>query len=203
MTDEKPGDEADYTQDVRMERIVAARVPLPFDRRLAIATRTHDATKAVIAVREWGSAAASAPADEPTAGVLVLLGGIGTGKTTAGAVAIANVDGARYVKSWRLGSIFANRARGLEMWDELVDAPLVVVDELGGEPEPEKDTPLAARALLELLDERVGEGLTLVLSNLSRKRFLALFDERALDRGREQVVIEELSGGSMRKGNPL
>lgn len=189
--------------DVRHERLTAARVPISRALHFAIARETYERTPAVIDTLAWGIAnVRSAPDDEDAPPpVLVLLGGIGTGKTTAAAVAIANVEHARYTKSWKLAAVWANRFRNLDPWHELVDAPLLVLDELGAESDSEIS--ITNRALAELLDERDGQGITIICSNLPTRPFLARLDERTRDRMRASMLIVELAGESMRKGAPL
>jgi hypothetical protein len=187
--------EADLRHEQRYDRLLAARVPLPPNELDAIVREEHRRdTDALAEVSAWmrGQSKGAQVA-------LALLGGVGSGKTTAGAAVIAWIDGAAYTKSWRLAALFGNRSREMRAWDALVVAPFLFVDEFGAESDAEQ--PFATRGLLELLDERLGTGPTLIAANLNRDSFLARFDTRAADRARMHLAIAELTTKSMRTGS--
>lgn len=130
--------------------------------------------------------------------LLVLAGGVGTGKTVAACWAIGH-DGGKFEKAIELVR------HGLfepEYWEGLKRAQLLVVDDLGTEPRDEKG--YAAANLDALLDYRYdAQRPTILTTNLAKPdfelRYCAGTGIRTLDRLKEVGTFVGLSGGSMRK----
>lgn len=131
--------------------------------------------------------------------ILALVGGMGRGKTVAAGWLVLH-ESARYIEAdevLRLAS--ARWGADLEAWRRLQRQRVLVIDEVGVEP----DKHAAAAAYRELLNKRLGHRLTLLLGNLSKKDLRARLDLRTVDRLRERGQIIELEGESLREGDEL
>lgn len=130
--------------------------------------------------------------------VLALIGKMGNGKTTAAMVAALRAlsagESVAYVKEttlirWRK---FVSLAPMLE---RAMSVSLLVVDELGGE---RKHVDEAREAILEIVDDRLGVGRTMLIGNVSKGEFSARYDARLIDRMREVGIVTECLSESMR-----
>lgn len=131
--------------------------------------------------------------------VLALLGDMGTGKTTAAMVAALRAlqigETVAYVKEptllrWRR---YVSQTSQLE---RAMSVGLLIVDELGTA--ETRDAEQARAAVLEVVDDRLSVGRTMLIGNLSRQAFGSRYDARLADRMREVGIIAECRGASMR-----
>lgn len=148
-------------------------------------------TAAIASVARWAS-------DERRS-VIALLGTVGVGKTTAcGLAAMRALLDRRsvvYVKEptllrWRK---FLRHEKDL---DRVLSADLLIIDELGTCLAKDHDD--ARMAILEVVDDRLAVGRTMLLGNLSRGALGARYDARLVDRLSEVGMIVDVSGESVR-----
>lgn len=160
--------------------------------------------------------------------LLVLAGGVGVGKSVAAAWACANFQAGTETVEWRRGDPYAELETGTaeisrpgkskfllaykliqagtfdkEFWKEVETPGLLVLDELGGEPQDAKGMGLAN--LTSLLTHRHAHDLkTIITTNatwdLFRRTYCVGPGLRTLDRINEYPgeVFREISGDSMR-----
>lgn len=150
-------------------------------------------TDPLVSVREWESLC-----DSRGRTVCALIGKMGTGKTTAAMAAavraLARGESVVYVKEptlvrWRK-YVSLDEHMGRAMC-----AGLLIIDELGTET---KSVDEARSAILEVVDDRLAVGRTLMIGNLSRQEFSARYDARLHDRMLEVGIITECKGESLR-----
>jgi len=131
--------------------------------------------------------------------VIALLGTVGVGKTTACGLAAMRALLDRktvvYVKEptllrWRK---FLRHEKDLE---RVLSADLLIIDELGTCLAKDHDD--ARMAILEVVDDRLAVGRTMLLGNLNRAALGARYDARLVDRLSEVGTIVDVSGASMR-----
>lgn len=156
-------------------------------------------TEAVKAAREFlGNAGRS---------LLLMAGGTGCGKTVAACVALDEYATIEWVNARNVGrfvkAIDLVRAGTFdsEFWDDLAEAPMLVVDDLGTEPLDEKGWALANFA--SLIDQRYDNcRKTILTTNLDAARFKARYcaadGGRLVDRIREAGAFVEFDGESLR-----
>jgi DNA replication protein DnaC len=147
-----------------------------------------ESTRALELVRQW--LASRVP-------VLALFGPRGVGKTVAAAWGLARTPG-RYIEAASLCTMRReNFGAPSEGYLRAARAGLLVVDELGTEPNIDD----AQATLHDIVNRRQRlPRRTLLLGNLDRGAFLARYDGRTLDRLREIAAIRKIDGDSMRKG---
>jgi DNA replication protein DnaC len=152
-----------------------------------------------------------------TPGLLVLAGGKGCGKTTAGAIAASKQPtepyaGAssgrwpthlypqfRYAATIARMSKYEEEAKVAE-WTPLLEAWLLVIDDLGMEFVDKKGN--FTSMLDEILAVRHGNRLrTIITANLTLEEFSERYGDRLLDRVKEDGVFYEVAGDSMRGRN--
>jgi len=125
--------------------------------------------------------------------LIVLTGGVGTGKTMA-ATMCAVIPGARMISAFDIMSlsIYDNSAK------HLLTCPLLVIDDLGVEFLDEKGT---FNLKLEwILNGRYALSLPMVVTmNLTQAELKARYSDRIVDRIREVGRFISLSGESMRR----
>jgi DNA replication protein DnaC len=130
---------------------------------------------------------------------LVLLGGTGTGKTTAAAWAIREVLRQNETAACRTASRIARMSgfdEGAAELERLSEVSLLVVDDVGAE----MQTAWGAGLLSELLDNRhQAFRKTILTSNLGQEPFKQRVGERMVDRIREDGKVVVLGGRSMRR----
>lgn len=180
-------------QDARIaaERRESAIKSLP-ERLRSVATAPEE-TKALSETKEFLNSAST---------ILVLAGGVGTGKTIAAAWAIVESRGGKYVKAIELSQhgLYGEENQGF--WDDLRATPLLVIDDLGTEPRDEKG--FAAANFDALMDHRYDHcRKTILTTNLTDETFKQVyctgFGVRLLDRIREVGHFVRVPGQSMRR----
>lgn len=148
-------------------------------------------TPAIASVARWST-------DERRT-VIAILGTVGVGKTTACALAsmraLLDRKSVVYVKEptllrWRK---FLRHEKDL---DRVLSADLLIIDELGTCLAKDHDD--ARMAILEVVDDRLAVGRTMLLGNLSRASLGARYDARLIDRLSEVGTIVDVSGASLR-----
>lgn len=150
-------------------------------------------TPAITAAARW--------MEDDKRSVLAVLGTVGVGKTTSAALVVMRTLMRRsrskvvYVKEptlirWRKFVRYTQRL------DEAIDADLLVLDELGTAVAREADE--ARMAVLEMVDDRLGKGRTMLLGNLTRLAFAERYDARLVDRLRQVGLVVEVNGQSLR-----
>lgn len=149
-------------------------------------------TEALVTVAKWRSAESAGRT------VLALLGTMGTGKTTAAMVAalrsLQSGESVAYVKEptllrWRR---YISQTALLE---RAMSVGLLIIDELGTETKHAEE---ARAAILEVVDDRLSIGRTLLIGNLSREAFGSRYDARLADRMRQVGIVAECRGESLR-----
>jgi DNA replication protein DnaC len=194
-------------EEERRAKVEAARVrselmrtveqfPVRRDLLDAIVDGSIGSTKAVEIARRWYDAR-SKP-------FLLMLGGVGCGKTVAAAcLAVHAQRGERYVRvEYQKMRDVANLYRAgfgddAKAFDRLLRTGLLIIDELT----TERDADLGRAALHEIVDERSARCLpTLLLANRTKAEIRERYDARTIDRWRESAVVIELADQSMRKG---
>lgn len=177
-------------QDARMARSRALEAAEPSltdeDLRLLISD-TADLTAPLRAVHGFMSSPAP---------LLVLHGGIGTGKTLAACKAIA-MRGGHFVSAMDLAGIFTSYQR-IGRKEELLQARVLVVDDIGQELDASRLTPI----LTELINRRRSHGRrTIWTSNLSPDDIrLRYADDRLWSRVSQCVQDEGFAGSDLRRG---
>lgn len=131
--------------------------------------------------------------------ILMLGGGVGTGKTVACCIAAWQVPGSiRFVSAVDL---VRHGAFDPEYWDDLAYCDALLIDDLGAEPLDERGWALAS--ILDLLSKRYGEKkLTWITLNLPIDAFFARYGtdgERLRDKLRERGRYVEVKGKSLRR----
>ena len=177
-----------------------------YDREAILADRLEP-TKALTTVRAWIAGAMRTP--DPGVNTLVLVGGMGLGKTVAAGWAISRHSGLYATVETYLRD-FARWLRDQSREDSSAQqlwrykrAHLVVLDELG----TENDPALMRRAFERLIDQRQSRRreLTLILGNMSRDEFITrlkggVYGLRTYDRMKRDARVVECTGESMRRG---
>lgn len=132
---------------------------------------------------------------------LLLLGGVGCGKSTAAAgyaVWLARENNrmpvwVRAVRASRMSGFGAETEQCIESWRNTI---LLVIDDLGAE----LMTPTWQQMLEDVLDFRYQHSLLTILpSNLSADEFKARYGERIADRIRHDGTVRTLDAKSMRR----
>lgn len=184
---------AGYERGYRRDNLRAQRVPLRDEIAAAIVTdKGLRETRSMQLVKRWLTTHNPPP-------VLVLHGGTGCGKTVAAGYVIA-FTGGRFRSAARLARVFAaNFGAPAEEQDELLTWSTLVIDDLGGEANPE----ILASALLEVLDVRQGgRRMTLITTNLDRDLVIERYrNERLASRLSDPRVVSWCadSGPDLRK----
>lgn len=158
----------------------------------AVVQKGLDDSPAHDAVRDWARG---------KSWCLLLLGGVGCGKSTACghfAIEVARKEErrpvwARAVEASRMSAFGDDAEQRFAKWRE---ANLLVLDDLG----TELMTPTWQQALDDILDYRYQHSLrTLLPTNLSAEEFKKRYGERIADRIRHEGTIRQLAGESMRR----
>lgn len=177
-------------------RQAIAGLPIVEEMTAAIVADTIGATPAVSTVQRWRGAQGKS--------TLLLLGGVGCGKTVAAAWAIAHevrhnrYHSAQYAKMRDAANLFrAGFGEDLKAFEKMLECGLLVIDELT----TERDADLGRACLHEIIDWRGSKGApTLLLANRTKAEIAKHYDPRTIDRLRECAAVVELVGKSMRKG---
>lgn len=172
-------------------RLQARGVPA----RLAVVLRSPGSTPAMTAIETFF--------DDPKKLILVLAGGVGTGKTVAAAAAVANYSqSALMIKATDLSAHGMYGQDNQEFWDTCQAKALLAIDDLGTEPRDEKGY---AAALFETLMDRRYDAAkrTIITTNITADQFKATYcggpTGRLYDRIREVGSFVRVAGDSMRK----
>lgn len=163
-----------------------------------------DETEPMRSAREF----VAAPRDEKW--WLVMLGNVGSGKSTAAAWAarmllfrlcLAEQPGGthrehcRWLTGAELGRIYTHDRDAARDWEALKRASVLVIDDLGTEGADSR----SAEALWELVEARTNNiWPTVLTSNLTASEFKKRYGERIADRIRSCSVILESRGVSLR-----
>lgn len=131
---------------------------------------------------------------------LVLLGGVGVGKTFA-AASFAIKANAKYIRFDQAARLCASKwSPDREKFESLFEVPDLVIDELG----TETDADAGRLALLELVEwRRRDKQRTLLMGNLRQVELKQKFDDgiydpRVRSRFQQCAVLRVIQGGSMR-----
>lgn len=171
-----------------------SEIPVPRDLLDAIVDDALAKTPAIEAVRRWD--------EERGKPVLVLLGGVGSGKTVAAAWWTSKLAReqlrATYTKMRDLANLYrAGFGDDAKAFDKLIACGALIIDELT----TERDVDLGRAALNEVIDERAAKQLpTLLLANRTKKELAERYDARTIDRLRACAVAVTLADRSMRRG---
>lgn len=174
------------------ERVMAVLADCP--RIRAALEKGLDDSPAYDVVRDWYAS---------KSWCLLLLGGVGCGKSTAAGwfVVTAAKKGAvsmwvRAVEASRMSAFGAEAEARFRAWRE---ADCLVLDDLG----TELMTPTWQQALDDILDYRYQHSLeTMLPTNLSADEFKTRYGERISDRIRHEGTIHSLAAPSMRTRSP-
>jgi len=205
--------EAQQRRDLRREALMSSGLRLPDEDRAMVLSGRLDRTKPACAtVASWarGAPRPGQTVDGCTPGILVLCGGMGTGKTVAAAWWLSHVRGkavtiheaVRTYSAWKR----AGAGRVLEQAKDdlmrLARMDCLLLDELGQE--SDSDAELAREVLHWVVDNRQSKRRrTLILTNLSTSdlgdRFVrGVYDSRTADRLRTVGQVVQIAGASMR-----
>lgn len=207
---ERESEEAEKRAEAdQLRRMRVVQVLRPYVERIGVATAeavvggSARSTPAVDAVRTF--------CESSKRPILVLSGGVGTGKTVASILELTRrrphtadychaSDLAKRYEPWS-----ADLERGVRALD--LSIPFLVVDDLGSE---RGDDPRFTEAIGQVIDRRIGPGIsdegemirriTIVTTNLFPKDLGAKYGERIADRFREHAQAVVLQGDSMRGG---
>lgn len=171
----------------RFEAIARSGIPVDRATGIAICKRKYDRTRAVAAVLGF--------LENDDHRILFLAGGVGTGKTYAGAVAISECGAGRFSRASRL------RHELYPASFEEAPAPLNwggvwVVDDLGTE---DAGDPRWASAWFDFVDARQFFGKTIITTNLAPADLRRRYGPRVSDRLRQCARIVVCTGESIRK----
>lgn len=132
---------------------------------------------------------------DPRRSLLALCGPAGTGKSCAACEGLARVPG-RYVLAAELAGAF-RRLDFRAFTESLGDAELLVVDELGREPDAASGGERSA--LWEVIERRwAAARKTILATNLTPDAFVKRYGDHILDRIREDRGLVVLAGKSLR-----
>lgn len=205
--------EARQRRDLRREALASSGLHLPDeDRRMVLSGKLDRQKPACATVATWarGAPKPGASTEGCTPGILVLCGGMGTGKTVAAAWWLSHVRGkavtiheaVRTYNAWKrahAGRVLEEAKGNLE---RLARIDCLLIDELGQE--SDSDAEGAREVLHWIVDHRQSRyRRTLILTNLSvddlGDRFVrGVYDARTADRLRSHGIVEQVPGLSMR-----
>lgn len=212
LTDEQVAEyEAEQRRELRRQALSSSGLHLPDeDRRLVLSGKLDRGKPACAIVATWAKGAPRAGQSTVgcTPGILVLCGGMGTGKTIAAAWWLSHVRGraltiheaVRVYTRWKRSNYKPEEAE--EALERLARIDCLVIDELGQE--SDSDAEGAREVLHWIVDRRQSaRRRTLVLTNLSTSdlgdRFVrGVYDRRTADRLRSHGQVEQVPGESMR-----
>lgn len=130
---------------------------------------------------------------------LLLIGGVGTGKTHLGAAVLTEIVRAGHSGAFcSVGELFAMKRPGYagsRNAAHLTDVDLLVVDDLGAS----RGTEWEVSVLSDLVGARYDAQLpTIVTTNLAAPKLATFVGDRAADRFRESMLTAYFAGGSYR-----
>jgi DNA replication protein DnaC len=187
-------DRAEEAREAKELHISALRVLDDVPRvRSVIESEKIERTEAVDAVDDFTA--------KPSLWCLLLLGGVGAGKSTAAGKAAVDARRSRRASvQWlrpaieSLNPAFGDEARGkVNSWR---GCGLLVVDDIG----TEMMTPTWQQCLDDVFDHRYQHSLrTIITSNLGGEEFKKRYGERIADRIREDGMVVTLANKSLRR----
>lgn len=205
--------ERQQRRDLRREALAASGINLPDrDRQMILSGKLDRNTPSAKAIASWarGAPKPGASLEAATPGIIVLCGGMGTGKTVAGGWWLSHVIG-RALTIHEAARIYDRWKRALSRGDEherdlerLARIDNLLLDELGQE--DDRDATTVREVFHWIVDRRQSaRKRTAILSNLSLAAFARRFetstyDKRTADRLRASGIVVELDGESMRGG---
>jgi DNA replication protein DnaC len=189
VLDDRPMDEPPTSEEHERRRVALAAIRAKRAPRLP----AYSETSTLTAVRNALRGRAKRDLEKP---FIMLLGSVGTTKTSAAAHAIASIPGGRCIDAGILCDIqgsFADRPR----LTELRESPVVLVDEI-------KKELLATRKLgpilCDLIDaRRGGRRITIFNANMLAKELAGAFPEQTRSRLRGRVDWVQVAGEDLRK----
>ena len=206
--------EAREKHAARSQRLASCGIDVTDEERALVLGGRLRKTKPIEIVQKWHSTApvagcTLASLEGASNGILVLAGGMGTGKTISAAWWLSHAPG-RYLSIIDLAVMYDRKERSLgraadeasASWEALERVDHLVIDELGQELDKHADNVRLAWG--RIVDKRRSKKRrTLVLSNLSavdfvRRHQTGVYDARTGDRLVEHGTITEVSGDSMR-----
>jgi len=203
--------ERQQRRDLRREALASSGLHLPdADRALVLSARLDKTKQACATVATWarGAPKPGQSLENATPGILVMCGGMGTGKTVAAAWWLSHVRGkavtiheaVRTYTRWKRA--FSRGDEALDELERLARIDCLLLDELGQE--DDQDAGPAREVLHWIVDRRQSaRRRTLILTNLNASdlghRFvMGTYDRRTGDRLRTVGQIVEIAGESMR-----
>lgn len=132
---------------------------------------------------------------------LMFCGDVGTGKTRLVSAMLQTLGKGRYIRAVDISrtiraSYDTREKTELQIIDELVTTPLLVIDEVG----VQFGTANEHMVVSDLIDRRYGEMRpTVIVSNLSKAELSQVFGERAWDRLTQNCLICPILGPSQRQ----
>ncbi len=139
--------------------------------------------------------------------VVFLMGSVGVGKTTlafsVANKAIDNGNAVYYTTAYDLSTMLIdnqfNRLQNPEKYENMLDSDLLIIDDLGSEPQ----NVLAIENLFAILDSRINKNAkTMICTNLTLEQFSKRYGERSLSRLTSiafAYVPSFISGDDLRK----
>lgn len=199
---EQPPLDIEHARAAREERLAWAKPDITAEDARALVSDTVEATPALHLVRRLVDAFEADEGTGRTVRFLVLLGGVGCGKTVAGAWALSRMWG-RYLTAEEWRRLYVSKSwRDQQRLEDALRARLLVVDDLGAEQEEGR-----AAAFQELLQGRYGHArrLTIVTGNLTKAQLYdesedALLDRRTVSRLHDPCVhVHQVGGPDLRR----
>jgi DNA replication protein DnaC len=159
----------------REQAVLRSGIQITREDLRAIVTQRFARTKALETVERFCAATDARP-------IILLCGGTGSGKTFAGAVAIASLGRGVAVRAPELAARMAPWPSELAAGFERLNTkePLVILDDLGTERDPEDAR--WADALLSFVEARSLYGKTIITSNLRKATIAKRYGARTIDR---------------------
>jgi hypothetical protein len=202
-------------RELRVQALASSGLHLPDeDRRLVLSGRLDRTKVACATVATWarGAPKPGQPTVGCTPGILVLCGGVGTGKTLAAAWWLSHVRGraltiheaVRVYTRWKRATYKPEQAE--EALERIARIDCLVLDELGQESDSDAET--AREVLHWIVDRRQSaRRRTLIITNLTSSDLGARFvrgdyDGRTADRLKAHGQVVEVAGESMRRRRP-
>jgi DNA replication protein DnaC len=190
----KEREEKAAQREKRVRGIAASIVPgRYFDTLVSPAFET---TPAVQRVQRWLAA-------DPSESILVLAGASGNGKSTAAALAVLETVRANpterpaWIDAHAIPKAFGYDEDARTIWDCIINAPLLIVDDLGVGHTDARGWSLAA--IDALISHRYADMRRVcITTNLNQKAFAKLVGERIVDRMREAGSYFLAPGASLR-----
>lgn len=159
----------------RMEALERSGISLPEADIARIARSQYEETEPIHAVERWWNTRPDRP-------IFLMVGAVGVGKTTAAGALVAACWGGHVIHAPALARRVLPMPSDFAVGFEPVDlrGSLVVLDDLGTEPNPQNER--WAEALSLFVERRMARGRTLITSNLSKHELGERYGERIRSR---------------------